>query len=220
MKALQAGLAVTLVTAVVGAVGLTTASTGCTGTGQVRQIFMSLDGEGNRVRDIFYTDTTTIDCDVVFSAVGTDNTVDAQIIQTTGESKLYDGNNDLGAVSYLWSTAETVPNAGLSTLSFSFTPPTALDGGTPVPWAVGHYKCVIQVNGATAGDSEFDIDYPTPDCPAAGGAYDGLSCIGNKGNDHCPSDSAYDPNNPTCRCQAYPTDTQDPLSRTWVECQQ
>lgn len=212
MKALQAGLAATLAVVAVGAVGLTTATSGCTGTAQVRQIFTGLDGVGDRPRDTFYTDTTAIYCNVVFSGADHDETVDVQIVQTTGEAVPFDGTNQLGPVSRLWSAAEAVPTPGLSTVSFTFSPAAADGGGSGAPWAVGHYECRVQVNGASAGKADFDVDYPTPDCPVAGGAIDGTSCAAYKGGEKCPSVANYDPNNPTCRCQSS-TEVATPIAR-------
>ncbi len=183
--------------------GLTT-TTGCSDAGQARQVFAALDGAGDRPRTQFFTDTATIYCDVVWVGKGTDETMNVQFLQTTGEEPIYDGTNTLVNVSRLWAAGEDVPGEGASTVGFAFGAPSAIDGGTTLPFPVGHYKCLVTVQGVNAGEADFDVIYPTPDCPALGAAYDGLSCVGYQQNAKCPNDSAYDPTNPSCTCQQIP----------------
>jgi hypothetical protein len=149
---------------------LTIGATGCTSADQVRQIFMALDATGLRPRDMFFTDSTQINCDIVWSGRGTDNTVDVVIIQTSGEPTLFDGSNNvqpLGPAVREWSAAEQAPPAGISTLSFQYTPPQSVMGGQ-LPFPVGSFRCVVSVNGESAGESDFTIVYPNPDCPPGG----------------------------------------------------
>jgi hypothetical protein len=205
MRLLQAVCAVTTVGAGVVSIGaLTTAGTGCSDTSQVRQVFMALDGAGNRPRTQFAADTTTLDCDVVWSGHGTDDTIGVQFVQTTGEDPLYNGTNNLQTVSRLWAAGEDAPGEGITTVGFTFNPPTLLDGGTQLPFPVGHYQCRVTAQGQPAGQADFDIVYPQPDCPALGAAYDGLPCVGYQQNAQCPNDDDYDPTKLTCTCQAIP----------------
>lgn len=217
MRALQTGLMAALVVGGVVATISTTFSTGCSNVSQVRQIFTALDGTGDRPRDVFFTDTKQIFCDVVFSAYNTDETVDVQFEQVTGEATLYDGSNSLGPVSRLWAAAEGVPTKGVSTLGFTLDSPEGADGGGKLPFPVGHWKCVVTVNGEHAGDHDFDVKYPTPDCPSSGGAYSGLSCAGYQGGAQCPSDSNFQ-NTTACVCQSASDVTGDPASRVF-QCQ-
>lgn len=214
MRALQTGLVVALVVGGIAAATTTTLTTGCGTASQVRQIFMALDGNGDRPRNTFYPDTKQIFCDVVFSGYTTDETLDVQWIQDKGETVMYDGTGNLQSVSRLWAASEAVPTKGISTVGFPLDPPHQIDGGAQLPFPVGHWRCVVTINGVSAGESDFDIVYPTPDCPAGGGAYNGLSCVGNKGDDHCPVDSNYQPNGTDCRCQN--SSEADPQGRTWV----
>jgi hypothetical protein len=192
----------------------TTFTTGCSATSQVRQIFTALDGTGDRPRDQFFTDTKQIFCDVVFSAYGADETVDVQFIQVKGESPMFDGSNNLGPVSRLWNGNEAVPSKGISTINFTLDQPQEVDGGLKLPFPVGHWKCVVSVNGQNAGEHEFDVVYPTPDCPATGGAYDGMSCAGYQGGAQCPSDSNYTPGGTDCVCQTS-AEVADPATRAF-----
>jgi hypothetical protein len=211
MKALQAGLVVAIVAGSI-AVAATTTTTGCTAASQVRQIFTALDGAGNRPRNIFYTDTSTIYCDIVFSANSNDETVDVTFLQTTGEQTLYEGSDNKVPVSRLWLVSEATPTEGIATIGVPMSPPVLVDGGTQMPFPVGIYECDVQVNGEDAGKAQFEIKYPSPDCPASGGAYDGLPCIGNKVGDQCPVDSNYQQNGTSCNCPA----TAVPTDRVWV----
>jgi len=204
MRLLHAVCAVATLGAGIASVVTLTTTTGCSDPGQVRQIFMALDGAGNRPRTQFLTDTSTIYCDVVWAGKGTDETIDVQFLQTTGENPMYSGTNQVAPVSRLWAAGEDAPGEGVQTVGFSFVPPSTVDGGSTLPFPVGHYKCLVTVQGQSAGEADFDIDYPTPDCPALGAAYDGLSCVGYQQGAKCPNDSAYDPNNPTCTCQSIP----------------
>ena len=210
MRALQVGL-VAVVVAGVGAV-LTTSSTGCTSASQVRQVFMALDGAGDRPRNTFFTDTTTIYCDIVFSGYSNDETIDVQFVQDKGEDPIFNGSGDTNQpVQRDWGSAETVPGTGIQTIGFTLNRPQAVDGGTTLPFPVGHWKCLVSVNGDSAGEADFTIEYPTPDCPATGGAYDGLECVDHKVGSTCPSDSNLG-NATACTCQGTP----DPTTRVWV----
>lgn len=215
MRALQQGLMAALV---LGGVAVVTASeTGCGNTSQVRQIFMALDGNGDRPRDQFFTDTKQIFCDVVFSAYNTDETLDVQFIQDKGENPAFDGTNNIGPVSRLWAGAEAVPSKGISTVSFTLDPPQEVGSGLQLPFPVGHWKCRVTINGDFAGEVGFTVNYPTPDCPATGGAYDGLNCAGYKAGDQCPSDSNYQVGGTDCTCQAVAdlAPPADPATRLW-----
>ncbi len=215
MRALQTGLFALAVGGLI-AVTATTTTTGCSNTSQVRQVFMALDGNGDRPRDTFYSDTTQIFCDVVFSAYSADETLDVQFIQTTGELALFEGSNDLHPVQRLWAGGEALPAKGVSTVSFTLQRPTAVDGGATVPFPVGKWKCAVTINGQAAGESDFTIAYPNPDCPSTGGAFNGMSCAAYQGGAQCPVDSNYQPGGTDCTCQKSTDITGDPSQRAWV----
>ncbi len=217
MRALQTGLFAALTLGGVVAIATTTTTTGCSNASQVRQVFTALDGTGDRPRNKFFTDTQQIFCDVVFSAYSTDETLDVIWLQETGEQTLFEGTGDLHPVARNWSGSEAVPTQGVSTVSFPFQRPTAVDGGATVPFPVGHWKCQVTVNGDPGGSAEFDIIYPDqlnmPDCPATGAVYGGESCAAYKGGAQCPNDSN---TASMCSCQSYPNDVPDPAARTFV----
>jgi hypothetical protein len=214
MRALKTGLFAALTVVAIAA----TTTTGCSNASQVRQVFTALDGTGERPRNKFATDTSQIFCDVVFSAYSTDETLDVTWQQVTGEQSLFDGTDDLHPVARNWGGSEGVPTQGVSTVSFPFQRPTAVNGGSTVPFPVGHWKCVVTVNGDPGGGAEFDVVYPdqlaanTPDCPATGGVYSTMNCAAYKAGAQCPNDSN---TASMCTCQSA-SDVSDPSTRAWV----
>ena len=182
---------------------------GCSGAAQVRAVFMALDGAGDRPRNTFYPDTTQIYCDVSYSGADADSTVVAEFIQTTGEKTLFDGSDTRVPVANEWAAIETAgPVGGITLLNFSMQPPVPVDGGDPLPYPVGDWQCIVSVNGVQAGQADFKIVYPDPDCPPSGVASDKSSCIAYKTGAQCPSASNF--NNATA-CNCSPTAS----GRTW-----
>jgi hypothetical protein len=206
---------------VVGGMLTTIGASGCAASTQVRQVFMALDSTGNRVRNVFQTDTTAIFCDIIWSGRGNDNTVDVVLLQTAGEPNLFDGSNNsqpLAGGTREWSAAEVAPTAGISTVGVSFQPPQS-DTGNELPFPIGTWSCVVSVNGESAGSAEFTIVYPTPDCPQGGVqtstdvASPDNSCVGYM-TTLAPTGAAVCPNaggtGSTCTC----TGTDE--TRVWV----
>ncbi len=169
------------------AVGVTTAS--CTSADQVRQVFMALDGSGNRPRNIFYTDTTMIACDIVWVGRGSDNTLDAFIKMTA----------PIGA---MMAAGELAATEGPATYSFSWQAQAASGGGS-APFPVGNYECDVSVNGEAAGSAKFTVEWPPKDangheCPAEGAAVPGAACQGwVEPGSTCPSAADL---SQTCTC--------------------
>ncbi len=193
----------------VAAVGLSS-TTGCSSATQVRQVYMALDGAGTRPRNIFFTDTTSIFCDVQWSGRNPDSTLQVLFEQTSGETPMFSGTGTLGPVNRVWAGAETVPGLGESPQSFSMTAPSSVEGGGSLPFPVGAWKCVVSVNGESAGETDFTIEYPSqyqnqPDCPPDGVATNGLSCDAYLLNAQCPSVAAFNvPTDCTCTGAQYP----------------
>jgi hypothetical protein len=189
------------------------ASSGCYGTSQVREVFMGLDSSGDRVRDTFFTDSEKIVCNVAYSGGDPDSTLVANFLQTSGEVDLFDGSNQLAPVAREWASAEIAPGKGNSIQSFSMEPPQPTNGGAKFPFPVGNWKCVVTLNGQPAGETQFKVIYPNPDCPASGVASAGNNCTAYQLNATCPSSSNY--LNPTaCTCVTAPPNSESGL-RVW-----
>jgi hypothetical protein len=188
---------------------------GCTGTQQVREIFMSLDGSGARVRDTFFTDSTQIFCDIAFAGADPDTTVTATFEQLSGEPTLFDGSGSIGPVAHIWNSSELAPAAGEQILSFVMGPPQPVSGGAKLPFPVGDWKCIVTVNGQAAGDTKFKVIYPTPDCPPAGVASNQTNCTAYKLNDQCPTSNNFN-NTTACTCvDTPPAQVQTLGLRSW-----
>ena len=187
-------------------------SGGCYGTAQVRQVFMALDANGDRVRDTFYTDSTAIICNVLYAGSDPDTTMVANFVQTSGEPNLFDGSNNVGPASRVWASIEIAPSEGDSIQSFQLDPPTPVSGGARFPYPVGSWKCIITVNGQNAGESDFKVVYPTPDCPESGVASQGQNCTAYQANASCPNS---DNTAASCTCVNAPPGNTDQGLRVW-----
>jgi hypothetical protein len=207
VKAFKAGFVAAFVTTGGGILAAT--GTACSDATQVNQVFMALDGEGNRPRDTFYPDTESIFCDIVWTGRNPDTTVNAFIHQSMGEQVL--GTGSLTGVARLWAVGEAVGGEQLSTISFAWK--LQSDAGGNAPFPVGTFSCDVEVNGQKAGSSTFYITYPGclkndptscgaagTDCPLGGAATPGAPCLGiYKGGAQCPSvNNTADPVNCTC----------------------
>jgi hypothetical protein len=209
MKRLQAGFLSAFVTA--GAVlTFAPATTGCSASTQVISVFMALDGTGNRVRDTFYPDTTSIYCDIDWVGRDPDTTLNAFIHQHKGETA--PGSGSLAPVDRILGVGESNPGEQNAIVSFTWSLTSTDGGGTP-PYPVGEFTCDIQVNGVAAGSTTFDITYPGckktdpsncggdgTDCPLGGAAINGTVCIGlYRDGANCPSTTAASTTN-ACTC--------------------
>lgn len=194
---------------------LLASQSGCTGTQQVREIFMALDGSGNRVRDTFFTDSAQIFCDIAFAGADPDTTVTATFEQLSGEPTLFDGSNQIGPVAHIWTSGEVPATQGEQVISFVMSQPQPVSGGAKLPYPVGDWKCVVTVNGQNAGDTKFKVIYPTPDCPPSGVASPNTNCTAYQLNAQCPSSGNF--NNPTaCTCVSTPPAQVQTLGlRSW-----
>jgi len=147
--------------------GVTTTS--CSAASEVKAVYMALDSNGDRVRDTFYTDTTTIVCNIDWVGNSADTTIDAKIVQTS----------PIGAV---MAAGEQPGTEGEASFSFTWTMQSASGGGT-APFPTGTFECDVTVNGEPAGISKFQILWPPKDskgneCPAEGAATPGAQCQG------------------------------------------
>ena len=197
-----------------GVAGFVTAlclSTGCSVESQVRQVFMDLDGTGDRVRDTFFTDQEKFYCNIVYSAQNADTTLDVELVQTTSEDPLFAGSGPLHQVERLWGVKSLPggpPSSSVQIVAIEADPPTDALTGSILPFPVGDWQCRVYTNGVKAGESDFTIAYPSPDCPADDAASSGQPCAAYKLNETCPSTNNLQ-NTTACTCVG--TDR----TRTW-----
>ena len=212
--------------AAVGAAAVTSLTTmvNCSDASMVRQVFTALDGSGFHVRDTFYSDVTQIFCDVDFSGRGKDNTVDVLFQQIQGEQNLYDGSNNMVTVDRQWGAAQQFGQAGVGILPFTLNQFTDINTGVPLPYPVGKWKCLVSVNGVSAGESDFTVIYPgctsltscgAASCPPGIAESTGNLCTAYLTNPPATCPSAGDLTNAqACHCEV--PDGGGMADRRWV----
>ena len=142
---------------------------------------MALDTGGARVRNVFYTDTTSISCVLDWVGNSPDTTIDAIIKQTYKE----DPSNPGSLVPFagaIMAAGELAGTEGPATFGFPWAMQSPSGGGV-APYPIGKYECDISVNGEAAGTATFTVQYPPLDsnghmCPAAGVAMPLTTCEG------------------------------------------
>ena len=180
----------------------------CTSTARVSDVYMSLDANGSRKRNVFYTDTKEIHC-VVELGVGREGvTVEAIIRQLQAydfEADRYFETDRVAA------NAENSPSPsnGIQKLDITLKPANQNGeeaAGTPFP--PGRFQCEAYLDGKLEQVSIFNVDFP--DCPTA--AIRPLTlCFGfYKDESVCPRYGITSRDPAKCRC----------LSATGWECGQ
>lgn len=139
----------------------------CCETAGFKRSYMALDSNGERKRDVFYTDTEAIYCVVEMASGRADVTVTAQLRATA----LYiPPRGNPVDVDIVLAADEEAPGAGDDiTLSFEWE----RDGDEPYP--AGSFVCEVFLDGVLEAQLPFEVRYP--DCPVAP-IWDGLVCEG------------------------------------------
>ncbi len=150
----------------VGALLMLIPSQACTATANVHDVYMALDGNGDRKRNVFYTDSTGVYC-VAEVGIGRQGVT---IETTLTQLQHYDfvTNQFVDAVRGAAYQEQTPsPNDGIQKLAVKFTPEAPdSDAGTPsgdVPYPPGRYVCEVKLDGEVAGRAIFNIIFPP--CP-------------------------------------------------------
>lgn len=155
----------------------------CSAAQEVRSFKCALDASNDRPRTTFFTDTETFYCNVEFIGQRRDTTLQIYIRQVRRE-QTWGGN--LEACNVLLTGAESAPSTGSSVQSLNIKRPEATDGSSDVlPFPVGVFQAEAVVNGVVQATTQFQITYPTPDCPALA-VLPGTLCRGfNRPNAKC-----------------------------------
>jgi hypothetical protein len=170
----------------------------CTTTARVTDIYTALDGNGDRKRNVFFTDSKEVHC-VVEMGIGRPGvTIEAIIRQDQSYDFIADRFFEADRV---LANAENVPTAqeGIQKLDIVLKPsgPNGEDA-TGSPFPPGRYQCEAYLDGALEKVTIFNIDFPP--CPAAS-IFPGSQCYGfYKKLDVCNKygDTSRDPAH--CRC--------------------
>ena len=177
---------------------LVASSVGCTSTARISDVYMSLDADGNRKRNVFFTDTKEIHC-VVEMGIGRKGTTVEAIVR---ELQYYDFATDqFRETDRVAANAENSPSPqeGIQKLDVLLKPagPDGSDAsGSPFP--PGRFQCEARLEGELQQTTIFNINFP--DCPTAG-IHTGELCFGfYKNKTACPKygASSHDPAGCTC----------------------
>jgi hypothetical protein len=137
----------------------------CSTTANVSDVVMALDGDGDRVRNVFFTDTKEIYC-VASMAVGRRGvTVEAMVRQLSAydfDRREFVERDAVAAVA----EASPAPSPQSFTFHVRLTP-LGPDGkpNDDIPFAPGRYQCEVRLDGELKGISLFNIEFP--ECPTA-----------------------------------------------------
>ncbi|MCL2725963.1 MAG: hypothetical protein FWD69_16180 [Polyangiaceae bacterium] len=142
---------------------------GCTQTANVSDLVMALDGNGDRKRVTFYTDTKEIHC-VATLGIGREGVTIEGLVRQTQRADLTPVNV---VVAYAEGTMS--PAEGTQKFDISLTPVDAsgADAGADsgdssgasnnVPYPVGYFQCEVYLDGELKRTALFNIEYPP--CP-------------------------------------------------------
>lgn len=182
-------------------VALPVVSTSCTTTANITDLVMSLDSDGARVRQQFFTDTDEIHC-IATGAFGRNDVTVTGFIRQVRAWDFTD--NSEKEVTRTFGDVDIHPQAGGGQNS----PPQKIDikfervdknnkPSDSAPYPQGSFICEVQIDGVTAKQVRFNIDFPP--CPTSIIA-DGTPCFGFYTTDtHCPA-GGLGGDGPDCKC--------------------
>lgn len=177
----------------------------CTSTANISDMYMSLDSDGSRKREIFFTDTTEIHC----IGEGGFGRPDVTVTGFIRQIRAWDfTNNQDNEVNRTYGDVDVHPQAG----GGANAPPTKIDikfervdknnqPSDTAPYPQGSFICEMQIDGVTAKRIPFNIEFPP--CPTSIIA-DGQPCLGfYTDQTQCPA-GGNGGDGPNCQC----TDTK------------
>ncbi|MBX3186707.1 MAG: hypothetical protein KF819_06815 [Labilithrix sp.] len=137
----------------------------CTETANISDVYMALDGQGNRRRNVFFTDSKEIHC-VVEMGVGRPGVTVEVLIRGLQnydfiEDKFFDTDRVLA-------NAEESPQPGnqIQRVDVEIQPISPLgEIDDEAPYPPGRYQCEAYLDGVLQRTAIFNIDFPP--CPAA-----------------------------------------------------
>jgi hypothetical protein len=159
-------------------------------TAGFKDSYVALDAQGNRKRDVFFTDTESIFC-VAEMASGVD---DVTVVAKLRARALYDEfTGEPHELDTIAGAEEQAPGAGTDiTVSFLIEKPEGIEF-----YPAGWFVCELYLDGKLESSLDFEVRYPK--CPfepvQAEKPCAGVVLFGSK----CPS-----PDGLTCRCQPEP----------------
>jgi hypothetical protein len=186
------------VSAVGVAVLVASATPACTATANVTEVYTSLDSDGARRRNEFYTDTKDIHC-IAEAGIGRDGVTIEGFIR---QRQVYDFRQDRfvdvdRVLAYSEAGAQKSEGPFKFSLKLAKRDPSGAElEGAPYP--AGRYECEILLDGRREGTAIFNVQFPP--CPPAV-ILQGQTCYGfYKQNDLCPAAGESGDKEPTCSC--------------------
>ncbi len=183
---------------VVASVLLLASLSSCAATARISDVYLALDGQGDRKRNVFFTDSKEIHC-VVEMGIGRKGvTIEAVVRQTQAydfaADKFFDTNHVIG-------NAEQSPNPteGIQRLDVTLVPlgPDGVNSDS-APFAPGRFVCEASLDGELQKTAVFNVDFP--DCPTSL-IKPGSICFGfYKSLTVCPRFGATATSPPNCQC--------------------
>ena len=159
---------------------VTTVGPACSQTANIDDVYMSLDSDGNRKRNIFFTDSKEIHC-IVEAGIGREGVTIENLIRQVQRFDLDTGKTiDANRVV---AQAENAPNRTdgpvkidlaldknqLATYDGVLVPVTDPNNPPPTPvdapFPVGRFMCEARLDGVLKGTATFNVQ--VPDCPTA-----------------------------------------------------
>lgn len=172
----------------------------CTSTARVSDVYMALDGNGDRKRSVFFTDSKEIHC-VVEAGIGRKGVTIEAIVR---ELQSYDFVADKFFPSdRVAANVEAAPTPGDGIQKTDVVlKPHAPDGSdaSGAPFPPGHFQCEAYLDGSLEQTAVFNIDFP--ECPTAA-IRPATTCYGfYKKNTQCPRYGATSRDPAQCRCSS------------------
>jgi hypothetical protein len=173
----------------------------CTTTARISDVYMALDGQGDRKRNVFVTDSKEVHCIIEMGIGRPGVTVEAVLRQIQrydfGMDKFLDTNR-------VFASAENSPQAGSGVQKLDVTLKVLDASGQPedgAPFPTGRFICEASLDGVLEMSAIFNIDFP--DCPTST-IVPGTVCFGfYKNLSVCPHYGVSTgglPNSPNCQC--------------------
>ncbi|HVJ94257.1 MAG TPA: hypothetical protein VM580_30925 [Labilithrix sp.] len=176
----------------------------CTATANVSDVWTSIDEDGSRRRNLFFTDTSRITCVAEVGVGRKDVTVELRIRQIR---RAQPGTRDFQEVNAVLLDKDFHPGVtadGPATVALSMLPTSIGTEGKvqeddEAPFVAGSYVCEVLLDGKQEGKSAFNIDYAP--CPATV-IQTGTACVGFYPlAQTCPLNGATGQPEPTCKCE-------------------
>jgi hypothetical protein len=137
----------------------------CTSTANVSDVYLALDADGARKRNVFFTDSKEIHC-IVEMGIGRQGVTMEVLFR---QLKFYDFNlNKYFDTDRVLASAESSPQPadGIQKLDVQLLPSGPNGEQTPgAPYPPGRYRCEARLDGALEETAEFNVDFPG--CPSA-----------------------------------------------------